>query len=69
MEIISREKICTNRITQRADFVRKGYNHGKKKNTASSVHKNNQKAYIEHAGEVVDQKITDTLEKTICPTR
>lgn len=28
---ISWEKICTNRITQRADFVRKGYNHGKKK--------------------------------------
>ena len=39
----------------------------RKKNTASSVHKNNQKAYIEHAGEVVDQKITDTLEKNYMP--
>lgn len=39
----------------------------KKKNTASSVHKNDPKAYIEHAGEVVDQKITDTLEKNYMP--
>jgi len=39
----------------------------RKKNTASSVHKNDPKAYIEHAGEVVDQKITDTLEKNYMP--
>ena len=39
----------------------------RKKNTASSVHKNDPKAHIEHAGEVVDQKITDTLEKNYMP--
>ena len=39
----------------------------RKKQTDRSTHSTDAKAYIEHAGEVIDQKITDTLEKNYMP--
>ncbi len=39
----------------------------RKKQVERSHHSDNVKAYIEHAGEVVDQKITSTLEKNYMP--
>lgn len=37
----------------------------RKKQTERSSHPSDAKAYIEHAGEVIDQKITSTLEKKL----
>lgn len=39
----------------------------RKKQTERSSHPSDAKAYIEHAGEVIDQKITSTLEKNYMP--
>ena len=39
----------------------------RKKQTEQSSHLTNAKAYIEHAGEVIDQEITNTLEKNYMP--
>ena len=39
----------------------------RKKQTDRTSHRTDAKAYIEHAGEVIDQKITDTLEKNYMP--
>ena len=39
----------------------------RKKQTERSSHSTNTKAYIEHAGEVIDQEITSTLEKNYMP--
>ena len=39
----------------------------RKKQADRTSHRTDAKAYIEHAGEVIDQKITDTLEKNYMP--